>query len=239
MPQLLSCCVCLLKFLSGCQSSLLTQPISIHSICHQSNGMDSTNWNQGVLLTFYQAALYVLSCCSSKTIIILFPPTRLSQNSQIPDCIPGMPRKLLLSPKAGGGEKGHEIPSVFLMAPIIMTDVHLSSLKGQQSKTAKGKKTQQRPAALQTDYKTAHPKATFQLGYANQAQHRLKIRDCLPAWEFRTCTPTSLCSCKHTAACTAVRFSAPLAKCIQTSRVWRSMACFFSQQLLAWLQSWQ
>lgn len=50
-----------------------------------------------------------------------------------------MPRKLLLSP--GAGEQGHEIPSVLLTAPIIMIDVYLPSLKGQQSKAAKGKNT--------------------------------------------------------------------------------------------------
>lgn len=52
-----------------------------------------------------------------------FQPTRLSQNSQPPGFVLGMPRKLLLSPEAGAGEQGHEIPSVSLMAPIIMTDV--------------------------------------------------------------------------------------------------------------------
>lgn len=103
-PQLLSCCVCLIRFLSGCQNSLLTQPTPIHSICHQSNVTYSTNWNQGVLFSFHRAALYVLACCSSKTVIIPFQSTTLSQNSQTAGCILGMPRKLRLSPEAGAGE---------------------------------------------------------------------------------------------------------------------------------------
>lgn len=128
-------CNTLCPFPSSCLapqiSFWLQSPVTSHfHSLHLSPVQCDGPWTEikGVLLTFHWAVLFVFSCYSSKTILIPFHSAQPEQSN--PGCILGMYRKLLISPEAGGGEQGHDIPLLFLRALITMTDRSLPSLKG-------------------------------------------------------------------------------------------------------------
>lgn len=109
-PQLPSCC------LSASSDfilvAVLTQATSIPSIHPQCSEMDAMNWNQGCSLnfplswTFCLLMLLFLKPSSSHS-------TQLSQNSQTPGCILGMPRKLLIFPEQELMNKDMTFPQHF------------------------------------------------------------------------------------------------------------------------------
>lgn len=209
--------------------------------------MDPMNWNQGCPLSAAQWEVFCLSCCSSKTILISFHSAQLSQNSQTSGCILGMPRKLLVFPEAGAGEQGHDSPSVFPMALITMTDRSLPSLKGQQSKTAKGRICNRDQQSCKQVINTGcnidcetlptlkqHPR--WVMPTHSGTGFSLEIQDCLTVWRFLTCTPAFLCSCKNPRQ----GFHA-LQPTTFKPEDFKLHGLFFlnKQNLLAWLNSWQ
>lgn len=204
-----------------------------------------TPWTEtkGVLLVQLSGKFSVFHAAPLKP--SLSHSTQLSQNSQTSGCILGMPRKLLVFPEAGAGEQGHDSPSVFPMALITMTE--LPSLKGQQSKTAKGRICNRDQQSCKQVINTGcnidcetlptlkqHPR--WVMPTHSGTGFSLEIQDCLTVWRFLTCTPVFLCSCKHPRQ----GFHALQPTTFKPAD-FKLHGLFFlnKQNLLAWLNSWQ